>query len=85
MRKAPGCRDYATFFGATATNGSNGRHKAKVEDRRTALARPSRHTAANTTHSEREKSIELKCRDTSRFKERTMAEPITLEVFSDYV
>jgi hypothetical protein len=29
--------------------------------------------------------IESKCRGTSRFKERKMAEPVTLEVFSDYV
>jgi len=29
--------------------------------------------------------IELKCHDAPRFKERKMAEPITLEVFSDYV
>jgi len=27
----------------------------------------------------------IRCHDTSRFKEWKMAEPITLEVFSDYV
>jgi hypothetical protein len=29
--------------------------------------------------------VEWTCHDLSRFKERRMAEPITLEVFSDYV